>query len=55
MNQNHNIINLFFLIQLINLFILKGNNWEMFMKKKSRLIFVFLPSMIALSLLWRPL
>jgi len=55
MNQNNNVIALFFLFQIVNIFMLFGKDGSKFFEKKERMFIIILPTLVILSLIWRPL
>jgi len=55
MSQNDNVIVLFAFFQILNILILIGNDGHKFIEKKGRMFFIALPTLVILSLIWRPL
>ena len=54
MNQN-NLLIFMAICQVTNVFLIFGKDKELFLKNKAGMLFLMLPSIVALSLIWRPL
>lgn len=55
MDQNSSVIAIFTIFQIINIFMLLGEDGHKFLEKKGRMFFIVLPLLVILSLIWRPL
>jgi hypothetical protein len=56
MSQNNDaLIILMFIFQIINVYLLFGEYGKQWVEKKSRVFFIILPTLVILSILWRPL
>jgi hypothetical protein len=52
---NNDIILLMFVFQLINIYLATGEDGKLFLERFSGKVFLILPSLVILSLIWRPL
>jgi hypothetical protein len=53
--KNNDVIILFIFFQMLNIMILLGEDNHKFKEKKGRMFFIALPTLVILSLIWRPL